>query len=43
MLMLPWSTLAELNDSIFLAKLAETGGNPRELLRRGFMSSLVAW
>jgi small subunit ribosomal protein S29 len=34
---------SDLNDSVFLAKLAETGGNPRQFLHRGYMSSLVAW
>lgn len=34
---------SDLNDSLFLAKLAETGGNAREFIRRGYLSSLVAW
>lgn len=34
--------LSGLNDSVFLAKLAETGGNPRQFFHRGYMSSLVA-
>lgn len=41
----PWQLAGciDLNDSVFLAKLAETGGNPREFLRRGYLASLVTW
>lgn len=33
--------ILDLNESVFLAKLAETGGNPREFVRRGYLSTLV--
>ncbi|KAF8324333.1 mitochondrial ribosomal death-associated protein 3-domain-containing protein [Cantharellus anzutake] len=34
---------SKLTESLFLAKLAESSGNPREFLHRGLWSSVVTW